>query len=53
MTVVKLQSRPKTGDVIALPQGKKIRVRDVGIPTSCLQPPCATTLCVLGMGILR
>jgi small subunit ribosomal protein S17 len=39
MTVVKLQSRPKTGDVIALPQGKKIRVRDVGIPY--VLPPAA------------
>jgi len=32
MTVVKLQSRPRIGDVVALPQGKRIRVRNIGIP---------------------
>jgi small subunit ribosomal protein S17 len=46
MTVIKLQTRPKVGDVITLPQGKKVRVRNIGIPyilppaTVCDDPLC-------------
>lgn len=39
MTVIKLQTRPKVGDVITLPQGKKVRVRNIGIPY--ILPPVA------------
>jgi len=39
MTVIKLQTRPKVGDVVTLPQGKKVRVRNIGIPY--VLPPVA------------
>jgi len=39
MTVIKLQTRPKVGDVVTLPQGKKVRVRNIGIPY--ILPPAA------------
>ncbi|MFN3804392.1 MAG: 30S ribosomal protein S17 [Pyrobaculum sp.] len=46
MTVVRLQARPRVGDVVTLPNGKKIAVRNIGIPF--LQPPeavCDDPLC--------
>lgn len=46
MTSIKLQSRPKVGDVFTMPNGKKIKVRNIGIPY--ILPPvsvCDDSLC--------
>jgi len=39
MAVIKLQSRPKIGDVITLPNGKKVEVKNIGVPY--ILPPMA------------
>ncbi len=46
MTVVKPQTKPKIGDEITLPNGKRVTVRNVGIPI--VEPPpavCDDPLC--------
>ncbi|AFA39592.1 archaeal ribosomal protein S17P [Pyrobaculum oguniense TE7] len=39
MASIKLQSRPRPGDTFTLPSGKKVEVRDIGIPW--VLPPAA------------
>ena len=39
MTSIKLQSRPRPGDAFTLPSGKKVEVRDIGVPW--VLPPAA------------
>lgn len=39
MASIKLQSRPRPGDTFTLPSGKKVEVRDIGVPW--VLPPAA------------
>lgn len=46
MTSVKLQSRPKIGDVVTLPNGKRVEIKNIGLPY--ILPPssvCDDPLC--------
>ncbi|MFB6490300.1 MAG: 30S ribosomal protein S17 [Thermoproteus sp. AZ2] len=39
MTAIRLPSRPRVGDVVNLPNGKRVRVANIGVPW--IQPPAS------------